>query len=79
MEIIKELRLELGVKQSYLAQELGLNQGNYSKLENGNLFQNNMSEIEAKAIKILKPMLIKKLISAQSEVERLESLIIQYK
>ena len=79
MNRVRILRNELRFNQQHLAELVGVKQGNFSRMENGKLTLNNTKEIEEKAIKILKPLLLKKLIEAQSEVERLESLVIQYK
>ena len=76
---VKILRREVGFKQKDLALLLGINRNNYVNIENGKLIPNSVKETEKRAIKILKPLLSKKLIAAQEEVERLEILIIQYK
>lgn len=77
MEKVKRLRQEVGMKQSELAAELRQCQSNYSKMENGKLITNTILSLEEKAIKILKPLLIQKIIRMQSEVERLEYLLLQ--
>jgi len=79
MEKVKKLRKEIGFKQTHLGELLGIHKTTYSQLENCKFIPNNIKEIEERAIKILKPLLVQKLLKAQEEVERLESLIIQYK
>lgn len=76
---VKILRREVGFKQKDLAFLLGINRNNYVNIENGKLIPNSVKETEQRAIKILKPLLAKKVIEAQQEVERLESLLLQYK
>ncbi len=77
MEKVKRLRKEVGMKQSELAFNLGYCQSNYSKIENGKLITNTMPKLEEDAVKILKPLLIKKILFIREDLERLEYLLLQ--
>ncbi len=78
MDKVKRLRKEVGMSQKEIVNLLGVKQSHYSSLENGVYFPRNRAEIKEEALEILKPLLVKKLLDAQEEVDRLESLIIQY-
>jgi len=77
MKHIKELRLEVGMSQKEMIVKLGVKQSHYSSLENEIYFPKNKDKTEARCIEILKPLLIQKIITMQSEVERLEYLLLQ--
>ena len=79
MDRIRKLRLELRVKSQDVASNIGLHPQYYSSIETGYVFPKDDEPIKQRALKYLKPLLVKKLIDAQEEVERLESLITQYK
>jgi len=79
MERVRRLRKEVNFKQRDLAILVGKNHQNFANMEKGNLITKDIKETEELAIKILKPLLAKKLIAAQEEVERLEALLITYK
>lgn len=59
---IKVLREDVGVKQTELAEKLGLCQTNYSKIENGKLIPNSIDDLKKKALNILKPYLYSKIL-----------------
>ena len=77
MEKVKRVRVESGISQKSLAQVLGMKPQNYSNLEAGRLVPKRIEQLKTDAIKFLKPHLVNKLLNAQSEVEKLESLLIQ--
>ena len=79
MEKVKRIRVESGISQKSLAQVLGMKPQNYSNLEAGRLVPKRIEQLKTDAIKFLKPHLVNKLLNAQSEVEKLESLLIQIK
>lgn len=78
MEKVKKLRQELGISQKELIHKLGVRQSHYSSLENGVYKPNNKERIKEQAIEILYPILMKKLLSAREEVERLENMSLQF-
>jgi len=77
MEKVKRVRVASGISQKSLAQVLGMKPQNYSNLESGRLVPKRIEQLKTDAIKFLKPHLVNKLLNAQSEVEKLESLLIQ--
>jgi len=80
MEIVKELRKKLKVKQYVLANTLGIQQANYANIENGKLIPNNLDEIKEKALNELKPFLNQKIKDTMKELDELtEYRILNYK
>lgn len=57
MELVKNIRKCVGIKQVEMAESLGIDQSNYCNIENGKLIPNNISEIKEKALDILLPKL----------------------
>jgi len=79
MEKIKKLRKEVNMSQKELINLLGIRQSHYSSLENGVYFPNNREKIKDRAIEILYPLLIKKILQKREELESLESFSLQFK
>jgi len=80
MEIVKQLRKKLKVKQYVLANTLGIQQANYANIENGKLIPNNLDEIKEKALNELKPFLVKKIKDTEAELNLLtEYRLLNYK
>jgi len=78
MKRVKKLRLEVGMSQYVLADLLGINQPNYTNIENEKYIPNNVKETEQRAIEILKPLLVEKILKVQEDLNRLESLMLQF-
>ena len=57
MNDIKVLRQKVKVKQRVLAKQLGIEQSNYSNIENGKLITSKIPEIRRRALEILLPKL----------------------
>jgi len=74
MELVKQIRKEVGVKQYVLAERLGVNQGNYANIENGKLIPNNLEQIEKSALMFLKPLLLNKIVSIGNHLTLLRDL-----
>ena len=77
MDRVRRIRVESGISQKTLAKELNILPQNYSKIEAGRYTPKRIQQLKTDAIKFLKPHLVNKLLNAQSEVEKLESLLIQ--
>lgn len=74
MERVKRLRKEVGMKQYILAEKLGIEQSNFANIENGRWIPGNIRETEERAVKILKPLLTKKILEVREYLNRLENL-----
>lgn len=57
MDVVKNLRKVVNVKQYELAASLGIEQSNYCNIENGKLIPNNIADIQKRAIDYLLPLL----------------------
>lgn len=79
MEKVKKLRKEIGLKQGDLAIKLNKTKQNYSNIENGVLKPKNLDKIRQDAIDLMLPVLIKKILAARDELERLETFSLQFK
>jgi transcriptional regulator with XRE-family HTH domain len=79
IEQIKELRKATGMKQTVLAEKLGIEQSNYSNIENGKLITNKIQNIILEAEKILLPLLENKIFYTQTELDVLLSIQDQFK
>ena len=78
MEKVKRLRKETGLKQKEMAEKMEMHYSNYANLENGRYVPANIKELESKAVKILKPHLLKKVLDIGDEYERLQMLMLQF-
>lgn len=79
MEKVKKIRIEVGMTQKQLAHELSINHTNFNKIEAGKLIPNTINDIEKRAIKILMPLLVNKIMLLREEMNRLEWLTTQIK
>lgn len=79
MKDIKYLRKLVKVKQFILAEELGIEQSNYSNIENGKLVTSKINEIKANAVKILLPILEKQINIKYSEIYEMKKLQQKFK
>jgi len=61
VNLIKRARICSGLKQEDLARVLGLQRANYAAVENGALRPKNLAELEAKALRYMKPTLEQKI------------------
>ena len=79
MEKIRKLRKTIGMPQGQLAEKLVLNKANYSRIEKGFYEPKNIDELKDKAIRLMHPVLISKIIYDRDELEKLESFSLQFK
>ena len=79
MDRIKKLRKEVGVKQIEMSLLMGMKNPNYSNIENGKYIPNNLEVLKKKAVKILMPLLVTKIMTTRDELNRLEWLSTQFK
>ena len=77
MEKIKELRKEVGMSRKQLSDLLQVGQHHYTSLEN--CLYGDKERVKDKAVEILYPLLIKKIISKREELESLENFSLQFK
>lgn len=78
MEKIKKLRQEIGMSQKALSEKISIHKTTYSQIENGKLIITNKEKIKERAVDILYPLLMKKIIEQREELERLESFSLQF-
>ena len=79
MDRIKKLRKECNVKQIEMSLLMDMQNGNYANIENGKYIPNNLEALKKKAVKILMPVLIAKIMNTRDELNRLEWLSTQFK
>lgn len=79
MEKVKKLRKEVGMKQCELARMLGIVHQTFSNIESGYYSPKNKELTKEKAVDILYPLLIKKIIKQREELERLETFSLQFR
>lgn len=72
MKVVKELRKQLKLKQTELADMLGIQKANYCNMENGRLVPKNIEEIENRAFDALESECEKQIISEESKLARLK-------
>jgi len=77
-EQIKNLRKATGMKQFILAEKLGIEQSNYSNIENGKLITGKIQNIVSEAEKILLPLLENKIFDTQTKLDVLLSIQDQF-
>jgi len=78
MEKIRRLRVETGTSQKTLAADLKMSRPSYANAENGRYIPNDIEGIKERAVKILKPLLIKKILAVREDLERLENISLQF-
>ena len=74
MESIRQIRKEVGMKQRELAERLDMIQQNYSNMENGTYVPHDIKDKRKKALKILMPLLVEKIMEVRADLNRLEYL-----
>lgn len=74
MKKIKEIRELVGMKQGDLANALGIQQSNYSAMENERLIIPSAGTIKERALKILLPMLYEVIQKKEQELNDLKEL-----
>lgn len=74
MDLVRDIRKSVGVKQINLANKLGINPPNYCKVEAGRYLPTNVADIELKALEELEQPLIDKIKSSEKELKRLKEL-----
>jgi len=78
IEQIKNLRKATGMKQYILAEKLGIEQSNYSNIENGKLITGKIQNIVSESEKILLPLLENKIFDTQTKLDVLLSIQDQF-
>jgi len=58
MDLVRRIRVKVGIKQIDLANKLGINPPNYNKIESGKYFPSNVQEIEDRALSMLEQSLL---------------------
>ena len=74
MELVKEIRKSVGIKQVDLANTLEINQPNYCKMESGLYEPSNIDDIQLKALEELEQPLRDKIEYSEKELKRLKEL-----
>lgn len=69
MKHIKEIRKALKIKQSDFSKKLGIDQSNFSNIENGKLIISRIPEIIEQSMVILEPELTKHIIKKELELK----------
>lgn len=78
MDKVKKLRKEVGMKSRELAEKLEIVHQTYSNIETGYYSPKDKERTKERAIDILYPLLMKKLLLAREEVERLENMSLMF-
>lgn len=73
METIKKVRKICKITQSDMANWIGMNQTNFSKVENGILIPRNINSLKVKCVNILTPYLELTIKAKEYELSQLKS------